>query len=251
MTNACTVPAMSELSLPLVWPSNCGCGSLTRDDRDQAFADVVAGEVFLHVLEEAQRLAGGVDGAGERGAEAGEVGAAVDGVDVVGEGEDGLGVGVVVLQRDLHGDVVALGLHVDGLLVQDLLALVQVLDELGDAAGVLEVCVLGFAGLGVGGALVGEGDLEALVEEGELAQALGEGVVVVLGDGEDGLVGQEVDLGAPRLDGAHLAERWRWGRPWSSPAPRRSRRARSRRRTPRESALTQQTPTPCRPPETL
>jgi hypothetical protein len=66
--------------------------------------------------------------------------AAVDRVDVVGEGEDGLGVGVVVLQRDLHHHAVALGLHVDGLLVQHLLALVEVLDELGDAAGVLELC---------------------------------------------------------------------------------------------------------------
>ena len=111
--------------------------------------------------------------------------AAVDRVDVVGEGEDGLGVGVVVLQRDLHGHAVALGLHVDRLVVQHLLALVQVLDELGDAAGVLELCVLGLAGLGVGGALVGERDLDALVQEGELAQALGQRVVVVLGDGED------------------------------------------------------------------
>ncbi len=115
---------------------------LDRDDDDQAFAHVVAGEVFLDVFEEAERLADGVDGAGERGLEAGEMGAAVDGVDVVGEGEDGLGVGVVVLERDLHGDVVALGLHVDGLLVQDLLAAVQVLDELGDAAGVLELLLL-------------------------------------------------------------------------------------------------------------
>ena len=217
--------------MPLVWPSNCGCEQLDADDDDETFADVVAGEVLLHVFEEAQGLAGGVDGAGERGAEAGEMGSAVDGVDVVGEGEDGLGVGVVVLQRDLHGDVVALGFHVDGLVVQHLLALVEVLDELGDAADVLELLVLALAGLGVGGAFVGERDLEALVEEGELAQPLGQRVVVVLGDGEDGLVGQEVDLGAVALATGPSCAAWWWARPWSSPAPRRSRRARSRRRT--------------------
>ncbi len=70
----------------------------------------------------------------------------------------------------------------------------------------LKVWVLGFAGLGVGGALVGEGDLDALVEEGELAQAVGERVVVVLVHGEDGLIGQEVDLGALAGAGAHLAQ---------------------------------------------
>ena len=98
------------------------------------------------------------------------------------------------------------GLHHDGLVVQHGLAAVEVLDELGDAAGVFELGAAGFAGLGVGGALVGEGDFEALVEEGHLAQALGEGVVVELGGGEDGLVGEEVDLGAAALAGAGLAQ---------------------------------------------
>ena len=68
--------------------------------------------------------------------------AAVDGVDVVGKGEDRLGVAVVVLQRDLDLDAVALGFHVDRLVVQHLLAPVEVLDELRDAAGVLELGAL-------------------------------------------------------------------------------------------------------------
>ena len=53
-----------------------------------------------------------------------------------------LGVGVVVLQADFHDDAVFLGFHVDRLVVQNLLAAVQVLDELGDAAVVLELGVL-------------------------------------------------------------------------------------------------------------
>ncbi len=138
---------------------------LHADDDDETFADVIAAEVFLDVLEEAERLAGGVDGAGERGLEAGEVRAAINGVDVVGEGEDRLGVGVVVLQRNLHGHVVPLGFHVDRLFVEDLLALVEVLDELGDAADIFELLVLALAGLGVGGAFVGEVNLEPLLRK--------------------------------------------------------------------------------------
>ena len=179
---------------------------LHADDDDEAFADVIAAEVFFDVFEEAERLAGGVDRAGQRGLEAGEMGSAIDGVDVVGKGEDGLGVGVVVLQRYLHGDAVALCLHVDRLLVQHLFALVDVLDKLCDPAGVLELLVLALAGLRIGGALVGEMNLKAFVKEGELTQALSEGVVVELGYGEDGLVGQEVDFSAAAFAWAHLAE---------------------------------------------
>ncbi len=66
--------------------------------------------------------------------------------------------------------------------------------------------MLGLAGLLVGGALVGERDDQALVEEGEFAQTIGEGVVVVLGDGEDRAVRHEVNLGAAALGGARLGQ---------------------------------------------
>ena len=70
----------------------------------------------------------------------------------------------------------------------------------------LNSALLGFAGLGIGGALVGEADFKTLVEESELAQALGQGVVVVFGGGKDALVGKEVDLGPAALAGACLAQ---------------------------------------------
>src|SRR5207302_7744057 len=76
----------------------------------------------------------------------------------------------------------------------------------GDAAGVLELVALGFAGLGVGGALVGQRDLKSLVQEGEFAKALRQGVEVVLGGGENVFIGQEVDLGAALLGVARLLE---------------------------------------------
>ena len=60
-------------------------------------------------------------------------------IDVVGETEDVLGVAVVVLQCYFHSDDAAvgpflLGLEVDGLFVQNGLAAVEMLNELGDAA---------------------------------------------------------------------------------------------------------------------
>ena len=81
--------------------------------------------------------------------------ASVDRVDVVGETENGFRVGVVVLQADLDVHVFFVGFHVDGLVVERLLAAVQVLDEFGYATVVLELGSFGFAGLGVGLALIG------------------------------------------------------------------------------------------------
>ena len=176
----------------------------------QSFANVIAGEVFLHVLEQPKLLARIVHGASQRGAEARQVRPAIDGVDVVGEAEHRLGVGVVVLQRDFHGNAIALGFHVDRLVVQDGLAAVQVLDELGDAAIELEFRALGLAGFGIGRALVGERDQQSLVEECQLAQALRKRVVVVFGDGEDRGVGHEVHFGSALLRIARLLQPAGW-----------------------------------------
>jgi len=88
--------------------------------------------------------------------------------------------------------------------VENLLAAVEVLDELGNAAGVFELDRFRLAGFGVVGALVGEGDDKTFVEESEFAQALSERVEVVFGGGENGTIGQERDLGAALLGGAGL-----------------------------------------------
>ena len=72
-------------------------------------------------------------------AEPGEVRAAFVRVDVVRERVDRLGVAVVPLQRDLGVDAVLLAVHVDRLLVDRRLVLVQVRDERDDAAFVVEL----------------------------------------------------------------------------------------------------------------
>ena len=147
------------IQLALGLPFELWLRQLDRDDDDQAFADVVAGEIFLDVLEQSNRLPDGVDRSRQSSLEAGKMGSAVDRIDVIGKAENRLGVGVVVLQRDLHGHAIALGFHVDRLVVEHLLTAVQMLDELRDTAGVLELLLLALTGLGIGGALVGKRDL--------------------------------------------------------------------------------------------
>ena len=120
-------------------------------------------------------------------AEAGEVRAAVVGVDVVGVAVDALGVAVVPLQGDLDDDAVALAGDVDRLLRQRLLVAVQVLDERDDPALVLEAVLLAVA-------LVVERDQDPAVQERQLAQALRERVEAEGRRLEDLRVGLEGDL---------------------------------------------------------
>ena len=81
-------------------------GELDRDDRGQALADVVARDPVLALLDQAPLLAPVVDQGGQRGAEALLVGAALVGVDRVGEGVHRLGERGVPLHRDLEAHVV-------------------------------------------------------------------------------------------------------------------------------------------------
>src|SRR5207253_4228401 len=103
------------------------------------------------------------------GAEPGEVRPTLARVDVVREREDALLVAVVVLQRDLDLDVALLPLEEQHFRVDRRLVLVEVLDELDDAALVEE-------GVAPPIALVLNDDLEAPVEERQLAQAVRERV---------------------------------------------------------------------------
>ncbi len=65
-----------------------------RDDGGEAFAAVLSGEAAFDALEHIVLLGVVVEDAGERRSETDEVRAALRGVDVVGEREDGLVEGV-------------------------------------------------------------------------------------------------------------------------------------------------------------
>jgi hypothetical protein len=142
---------------------------LDADDRREPLADVLTREARLHVAEEVLRVAVVVEHARERSAEAGDVRPAVFVVDVVRVREDLLAVARVPLERDLDGDRRArlaglLREDVHDLVVDRFLRFVQVLDELADAALVLEELVARRATM-VGLALVGQRDDEARVQE--------------------------------------------------------------------------------------
>ncbi len=219
-----------------------------RNDRRQALADVVARERdLLQLLREPRVLRVGVDRPRERRLESFEVRAAVAVVDRVGERVDLLAVAVVPLQRDLaallRSGVFLDLLEVDRLRVEGALVLVQVLDERGDAAGIFEVGRLV-------GALVLQVDLDAFVEEGLLAQALGERVEAELEHREDLVVGMKrtfvpVFFVFPiaAIGASGLPRRKVWNQTWPS------RLISSSSST--ERAFTTDTPTPCSPPETL
>ena len=168
-----------------------------------------------------------VDRARERGAEADQVRAALDRVDVVREAVDALVVRLVVLDRDLDRDrhlaralrELALAGDEDRRLVERRLALVQVLDERDDAALVAEVVRL------AGGALVVDLDAHAGVQERELAQPLREHVERELGRREDLGVGLEGDLRAVALGRADRRGAGRPARRAGSAAARPCRRA--------------------------
>ena len=158
------------------------------------------------------------------------MGAALVGVDRVGVGVDGVGVGAGPLHRDLDGDlrVGVLGLEGDDVGVDHLGALGRVdeldevlqaaLVEVGDRAGAAGgLALLGLLGLeldvdllvllGLVGALVGQRDAQALVEEGHLLEPLAQRLEVVLGRVEDLAVGPEGDRGAGLVGLLALLER--------------------------------------------
>jgi hypothetical protein len=95
-------------------------------------------------------------------------------VDVVREGVHDFRVAVVPLQRDLDVDAFLLAVHVNRLLVDRRLVLVQVRDERNDAAFVMKLVRLAVA-------LVVQCDEEAAVQKRQLAQPLRERV-----EAEDG-----------------------------------------------------------------
>ena len=182
---------VAELRLGL--PLELRLRDLHADDRDQALADVVAADALLQVLR--QVVLGGVrvDRARQRRTKPRQMRAALVRVDVVGERVDRLGVGVVPLQRDLDVDPVLLALHEDRRLVDDRLVLVQVRDELADAALVVEPVRLALF------PLVIQRDRDAAVQERELAEPVGQRVEAEFDGLEDVGIRLEPDLRAAPL----------------------------------------------------
>ena len=182
-------------------------GQFDRDNGRQALAHIVAGEVGVFFLEQVLLASVIVNHAGECGAEALEVHAALGGVDVVGKRHDVLAVAAIPLQGYLdlahlgHGRIrIRFALNIDGVLkgLGDILALVEELDEVDDAASIAELLHMGSRL-----ALVGQHDLEVLVEERRLLQTVVQRIKIVDAGLKDLVVGPEGDGGTRRLRSAH------------------------------------------------
>ncbi len=173
---------------------------LHRDERREAFAHVLTGEVLLLLLEQPLLPGIVVDGARQRAAEAGKVGTAFGRVDVVGEREDRLVVRRVPLAGDLDLAVGGLVVEKDDAAVDRVLVVVDVLDEVADAAGVLVADRL------AAGAVVDELDAQVFGEERGLAQALREDAEIEVDLLEDVGVGHERDGRTRRRTLLELAE---------------------------------------------
>jgi hypothetical protein len=157
---------------------------LHGDDRGEPLAHVLALQVVLLLLQEALIARVLVQCARERRAEAGRVRAALDRVDVVGEREDGFLIRRVPLHRDLDVAGVGLALEVRDVSVYGILRLVDVRDEVLDAALVVELDRVAAVG-----ALVGQADPQPARQERGLPEALAERLGGELGLLEDLRVG--------------------------------------------------------------
>ena len=182
----------------------------------------------------------------KRAAEAGQMRAAVALRDVVGEAQHVLVIAVVPPQGAFDGDAVALALDHDRIGDQRLLGAVEIAHEGLDAAFIEELDVLG-----LDAAPVGEHDAHAGIEEGQFAQAMLDRREVEFGLGEDFGRGRKVTsvprLSWPSRTTASGASATPLVKLIACSLPSRQMRNLSEI----DSALTTETPTPCRPPETL
>ena len=131
--------------------------------------------------------------------------AAVDGVDVVGKGDDGLVIAVVILERDLRNGVPLIGGHVHDRVVQRHIAarFVHEFHERGDAA----LIAIGLRYRLFGIAAVGQRNAQSRVEERLLAQPLLQRLKIIFGGlREDLRVRLETDEGTVGLGGADDGE---------------------------------------------
>src|SRR5207302_3430077 len=150
------------------------------------FAHVLTAEIRVLFLEDPGLARVPVEHVRQRGAKAGQVGAAFGRVDRIGERDHVLDEGLVVLQRDLDLRPFDLAVDVERRNVDDGLVSVERPDEGDDAA--LEV-----EGARVAKGLVCQRDLKALVEVRHLAEAVLDDLAVELGVREDLRVGPEPD----------------------------------------------------------
>ena len=163
---------------------------LHGDHGGDALPDVLAGDL-VPLLDHAVLDAVGVEDTGQGRLEARLVHTALRGVDVIGKGNHGLSVAIVILHGDLRRGVPLGAGHVNDLLVQRSLVAVDPGNELPYAALVAHGVLLLLSG-----AAVSDGNSQTCVQKRLLPHPGVEGLVVVLQRVKHLTVGLEADDGA-------------------------------------------------------
>ena len=159
------------------------------DDSGHPFADVVAGDLQLHIVHQPRIVRVFVEGAGERRFEAADMRPAVARVDAVDIGVDHLfAVGVVELERRFNLGVGAFTGDIDRFFMKRLFAVVQMFNKFDDAVFVVKFPRVARLTVGMF-AFVCENDADAAVQKGKLAQARRKRLKTELKNGEDVGVG--------------------------------------------------------------
>ena len=169
---------------------------LHGQDHREALPEVLARQGRVLVLQNARPAAVVVHALGERRLEAGLVGTALGGGDVVHVGEQVLVVPVVVLDGEIHQYIAALAADVDGRVVKGGALAVQIPHEVGEAALEAELVLPAL----LPGPLILQRQLHAPVQVRQLPQPPHDHVVVPFHGLEDPIVGHKGDEG-PLLPG--------------------------------------------------
>ncbi len=156
-----------------------GVGYFHRQHGSQTFAGVVTRRADFFLFRQTRLLDVAVEGTGEGSAETGQMRTTIALRDIVGVTEHVFLIGVVPLQGDFHPHAILFGAEIDDVGVDWVLVAVEVLHERLDATFVLKHVFAAFT------PAVNQVDAYPGVEERQLAQALGEDVVVEFGLGED------------------------------------------------------------------
>ena len=186
-------------------------GHLDADDSGQALAEVLTGYLYLGLFYLLRDVGVGIgvflQRAGQRHAEAYQVGTALDGVDIVDVGVDILRIVRIVHHGHLDGYALLLGLQVDDIVEQVGAVTVHVAHKLLQALLGMEHLFLQVALLVGAHVLQRDG---AGVQIGQFAHTLGYDVVLVFRGCEDGAVGPELLARSRQLrvaDYLHVVQR--------------------------------------------
>ena len=176
---------VAELGLGL--PLELHVFKLDADDRRQPLAEVLAHVVRIFVLEKVFAPRVVVEHLRQPRTEPRFVHAAFGRGDIVDEGKHAFGIGVGMLYGEFHHHAVLFRLGVKGRVVEGVFSLVEVFDEIDDAAVVFIFHRTLFA------ALVRQDDMQPLVEKSEFFQPAADGVEGKFRGFENRFVGFEAD----------------------------------------------------------